>query len=179
MRTLIKHVLARTEPTDTLLVSGWVRTRRDSKGFSFIELNDGTCLGNLQIVADAGIPGYEDISKMATGASITVTGKLIPSPAQGQAWEMQAAEIRLIGEVPEDYPLQKKGHTPEFLRSIAHLRPRTNLYGAAFRIRSRMAFAIHKFFQERDFIYVHTPIITASDCEGAGEMFRVTTLADD
>lgn len=179
MRTLIKHVLARTEPTDTLVVSGWVRTRRDSKGFSFIELNDGTCLGNLQIVADAGIPGYEDISKMATGASITVTGKLIPSPAQGQAWEMQAAEIRLIGEVPEDYPLQKKGHTPEFLRSIAHLRPRTNLYGAAFRIRSRMAFAIHKFFQERDFVYVHTPIITASDCEGAGEMFRVTTLADD
>jgi asparaginyl-tRNA synthetase len=179
MRTLIKHVLARTEPTDTLVVSGWVRTRRDSKGFSFIELNDGTCLGNLQIVADAGISGYEDISKMATGASITVTGKLIPSPAQGQAWEMQAAEIRLIGEVPEDYPLQKKGHTPEFLRSIAHLRPRTNLYGAAFRIRSRMAFAIHKFFQERDFVYVHTPIITASDCEGAGEMFRVTTLADD
>jgi asparaginyl-tRNA synthetase len=179
MRTLIKHVLARTEPTDTLVVAGWVRTRRDSKGFSFIELNDGSCLGNLQIVADAGIPGYEDISKMATGASITVTGKLIASPAQGQNWEMQAAEIRLIGEVPEDYPLQKKGHSPEFLRSIAHLRPRTNLYGAAFRIRSRMAFAIHKFFQERDFVYVHTPIITASDCEGAGEMFRVTTLPDD
>ncbi len=178
MRTLIKHVLARTEPLDILVVAGWVRTRRDSKEFSFIELNDGSCLGNLQIVADAGISGYADISKMATGASITVSGKLIPSPAQGQDWEMQATEIRLIGEVPEDYPLQKKGHSQEFLRSIAHLRPRTNLYGAAFRIRSRMAFAIHRFFQERDFVYVHTPIITASDCEGAGEMFRVTTLPD-
>lgn len=179
MRTLIKHVLACTEPMDTLVVAGWVRTRRDSKGFSFIELNDGTCLGNLQIIADAGIPGYEDIFKMATGASVQVTGKLIASPAQGQDWEMQATEIRLIGEVPEDYPLQKKGHSQEFLRSIAHLRPRTNLYGAAFRIRSRMAFAIHRFFQERDFVYVHTPIVTASDCEGAGEMFRVTTLPDD
>lgn len=179
MRTLIKHVLARTEPMDPLVVAGWVRTRRDSKGFSFIELNDGTCLGNLQIIADAGIPGYEDIFKMATGASVQVTGKLIASPAQGQDWEMQATEIRLIGEVPEDYPLQKKGHSQEFLRSIAHLRPRTNLYGAAFRIRSRMAFAIHRFFQERDFVYVHTPIVTASDCEGAGEMFRVTTLPDD
>jgi asparaginyl-tRNA synthetase len=178
MRTLIKHVLARTEPTNNLVVAGWVRTRRDSKGFSFIELNDGSCLGNLQIIADAGIPGYEDISKMATGASVSVSGKLIASPAQGQDWEMQATEIRLVGEAPEDYPLQKKGHSQEFLRSIAHLRPRTNLFGAAFRIRSRMAFAIHRFFQERDFVYVHTPIVTASDCEGAGEMFRVTTLPD-
>ena len=179
MRSLIKHVLLREEPTDTLHVAGWVRTRRDSKAFSFIELNDGTCLGNLQIVVDSGIPGYEDIAKMNTGASVEVFGKLIPSPAAGQKWEMQATMIQLLGEVPEDYPLQKKGHTPEFLRSIAHLRPRTNLYGAVFRMRSRLAFAIHKFFQERDFIYVHTPIITASDCEGAGEMFRVTTLPDD
>lgn len=179
MRSLIKHVLKRTEPTDELHVAGWVRTRRDSKSFSFLELNDGTCLGNLQIVADAGIPGYESISKMLTGASIEVHGKLIPSPAAGQTWEMQASSLKLLGEVPEDYPLQKKGHSTEFLRSIAHLRPRTNLYGAVFRMRSRMAFAIHRFFQERDFIHVHTPIITASDCEGAGEMFRVTTLADD
>jgi asparaginyl-tRNA synthetase len=179
MRSLIKHVLKREEPTDDLHVAGWVRTRRDSKAFSFIELNDGTCLGNLQIVADAGISGYDQIGKMATGASIEVRGKLIPSPAAGQKWEMQAVSIKLLGEVPEDYPLQKKGHTPEFLRSIAHLRPRTNLYGAVFRMRSRLAFAIHRFFQERDFIYVHTPIITASDCEGAGEMFRVTTLPDD
>lgn len=178
MRSLIKHVLKRGEPSDDLHVAGWVRTRRDSKAFSFLELNDGSCLGSLQIVADSGIPGYEQISKMATGASIEVRGKLIPSPAAGQAWEMQASSLKLLGEVPEDYPLQKKGHSPEFLRSIAHLRPRTNLYGAVFRMRSRMAFAVHKFFQERDFIYVHTPIITASDCEGAGEMFRVTTLPD-
>jgi len=179
MRSLIKHVLKRTEPTDDLHVAGWIRTRRDSKAFSFLELNDGTCLGNLQIVADAGIPGYDNIAKMSTGASVEVRGKLIPSPAAGQAWEMQAASIKLLGEAPEDYPLQKKGHSTEFLRTIAHLRPRTNLYGAVFRMRSRMAYAVHKFFQERDFIYVHTPIITASDCEGAGEMFRVTTLPDD
>ncbi len=179
MRSLIKHVLKREEPTDDLHVAGWVRTRRDSKAFSFIELNDGTCLGNLQIVADAGIPGYGDIAKMGTGASVEVKGRLIPSPAAGQKWEMQAMSLKLLGGVPEDFPLQKKGHTTEFLRTIAHLRPRTNLYGAVFRMRSRMAFAIHRFFQERDFIYVHTPIITASDCEGAGEMFRVTTLPDD
>ncbi len=178
MRILIKHVLKRTEPADDLHVAGWVRTRRDSKTFSFLELNDGSCLGNLQIVADAAIPGYEAIAKMTTGASIEVRGKLIPSPASGQTWEMQAISIKLLGEAPDDYPLQKKGHTPEFLRSIAHLRPRTNLYGAVFRMRSRMAYAVHRFFQERDFIYVHTPIITASDCEGAGEMFRVTTLPD-
>jgi asparaginyl-tRNA synthetase len=179
MRTLIKHVLKRTEPCDDLHVAGWVRTRRDSKTFSFLELNDGSCLGNLQIVADSGISGYDEIAKMSTGAAIEVRGKLVPSPAAGQAWEMQATSIKLLGGVPEDYPLQKKGHSTEFLRSIAHLRPRTNLYGAVFRMRSRMAFAVHRFFQERDFIYVHTPIITANDCEGAGEMFRVTTLADD
>ncbi|MDX1680854.1 MAG: asparagine--tRNA ligase [Akkermansiaceae bacterium] len=179
MRTLIKHVLQRDEPTDKLQVAGWVRTRRDSKAFSFIELNDGSCLKNLQIVADLGIPGSEDLHRMATGASIELVGKLVESPAKGQKWEMQATEVRLLGEAPDDFPLQKKGHTPEFLRSIAHLRPRANLYGAVFRVRSRMAYAIHRFFQERDFVYVHTPIITASDCEGAGEMFRVTTLADD
>ncbi len=179
MRSLIKHVLRREEPTDALHVAGWVRTRRDSKAFSFLELNDGTCLANLQIVADADIPGYENIARMATGASVEIHGKLIPSPAAGQKWEMQATSLKLLGEAPEDYPLQKKGHSTEFLRSIAHLRPRTNLYGAVFRTRSRMAYAVHRFFQERDFIYVHTPIITASDCEGAGEMFRVTTLPDD
>src|SRR5690606_19606686 len=131
------------------LVAGWVRTRRDSKAFSFLELNDGTCLANLQIVADAGIPGYERIAKMTTGASVEIRGKLVPSPAAGQRWEMQATSLKLLGEAPDDYPLQKKGHSQEFLRSIAHLRPRTNLYGAVFRMRSRLAFAIHKFFQER------------------------------
>jgi len=179
MRSLIKHVLRREEPLDRLQVAGWVRTRRDSKAFSFLELNDGSCLGNLQIIADAGIPGYGEISRMTTGASVEVVGKLVPSPAAGQPWEMHASSIKLLGTAPDDYPLQKKGHSQEFLRSIAHLRPRTNLYGAVFRTRSRMAYAIHRFFQERDFIYVHTPIITASDCEGAGEMFRVTTLPDD
>ncbi len=179
MRTLIKHVLKREQAADDLEVGGWVRTRRDSKAFSFLELNDGSCLANLQVIVDEGIPGHELVGRMATGASVQVRGRLIESPAAGQKWELQATEIRLLGAAPEDYPLQKKGHSQEFLRSIAHLRPRTNLYGAVFRTRSRMAYAIHRFFQERDFIYVHTPIITASDCEGAGEMFRVTTLADD
>ena len=178
MRSLIKHVLRREQPAADLRVAGWVRTRRDSKAFSFLELNDGTCLGNLQIVADAGIPGYDAMPRITTGASVEVRGKLVASPATGQQWELQAESIRLLGEAPEDYPLQKKGHSTEFLRTIAHLRPRTNLYGAVFRTRSRMAFAVHRFFQQRDFIYVHTPIITASDCEGAGEMFRVTTLSD-
>ena len=179
MRTLIKRVLMRDEPCDEIHIAGWVRTRRDSKAFSFLEINDGSCLANLQVVADAGIPGSDDLAAMNTGASVEVFGKLVPSPAAGQKWELQASSIRLVGGVPEDYPLQKKGHSAEFLRSIAHLRPRTNLHGAVFRTRSRMAFAIHRFFQERDFVHVHTPIITASDCEGAGEMFRVTTLPDE
>jgi len=179
MRTLIKRVLLRDEPCDEIHIAGWVRTRRDSKAFSFLEINDGTCLANLQVVADAGIPGSNEIAAMNTGASVEVVGKLVSSPATGQKWELQASSIRLVGGVPEDYPLQKKGHSAEFLRSIAHLRPRTNLHGAVFRTRSRMAFAIHRFFQERDFVHVHTPIITASDCEGAGEMFRVTTLPDE
>jgi asparaginyl-tRNA synthetase len=179
MRTLIKRVLLRDEPCDEIHIAGWVRTRRDSKAFSFLEINDGTCLANLQVVADAGIPGSDELAAMNTGASVEVWGKLVPSPAAGQKWELQASSIRLVGGVTEDYPLQKKGHSAEFLRSIAHLRPRTNLHGAVFRTRSRMAFAIHRFFQERDFVHVHTPIITASDCEGAGEMFRVTTLPDE
>jgi len=176
MRTLIKHVLAATEPKDAITVHGWVRTRRDSKGFSFLELNDGSCLANLQIVADAATPGYDQIAHFTTGASAVVEGKLVASPAAGQKWELRATRLELIGAADATYPLQKKGHTPEFLRTIAHLRPRSNLFGAVFRVRSRLAFAVHQFFQERDFIYVHTPIITASDCEGAGEMFRVTAL---
>lgn len=179
MRSLVKHVLRRTEPCDDIHVAGWIRTRRDAKAFSFLELNDGSCATNLQIIADAGIPGYGEIHRMGTGASVQVRGRLIPSPAAGQQWELQATSLHLLGGAGDDYPLQKKGHSLEFLRSIAHLRPRTNLHGAVFRTRSRMAFAIHRFFQERDFIHVHTPIITASDCEGAGEMFRVTTLPGD
>ena len=179
MRTLIKHVLAATEPKETLQVKGWVRTRRDSKGFSFLELNDGSCLGNLQVIVDSGTPGSEQLPHFTTGASAIIEGSLVPSPAQGQKWEMRAKRIELMGAADTTYPLQKKGHTQEFLRTIAHLRPRSNMYGAVFRMRSKLAFAVHQFFQERDFVYVHTPIITASDCEGAGEMFRVTTLKGD
>ncbi|MBI5387856.1 MAG: asparagine--tRNA ligase [Verrucomicrobia bacterium] len=176
MRTLIKHALALTEPKSGLVLKGWVRTRRDSKGFSFLELNDGSCLSGLQVVVDAGIPGSADLHRLTTGASTVVEGNLVASPAAGQKWELRATRLELVGEADPAYPLQKKGHTLEFLRTIAHLRPRSNLFGAVFRTRSRLAYAVHQFFQERDFVYVHTPIITASDCEGAGEMFRVTTL---
>ena len=176
MRTLIKHILAATEPKETVTVKGWVRTRRDAKGFSFLELNDGSCLANVQVVVDAGTPGAEHLTQLTTGASAVVEGKLVASPAAGQKWELRATRVELIGPADATYPLQKKGHTQEFLRTIAHLRPRSNLFGAVFRVRSRLAFAVHRFFQERDFVYVHTPIITASDCEGAGEMFRVTAL---
>jgi len=176
MRTLIKHVLATTEPRDEVAVKGWVRTRRDSKGFSFLEVNDGSCLANLQVVVDAGTPGSDQLAHFTTGASVAIDGRLVPSPAQGQKWELRATKVELVGLADASYPLQKKGHTAEFLRTIAHLRPRSNLFGAMFRLRSRLAFAVHEFFQQRDFVYVHTPIITASDCEGAGEMFRVTTL---
>jgi asparaginyl-tRNA synthetase len=176
MRTLIKHVLASTEPREDVAVKGWVRTRRDSKGFSFIELNDGSCLANLQVIVDAGTAGAEHIPELTTGAAVVIDGNLVASPAAGQKWELRATRVELIGTADATYPLQKKGHTPEFLRTIAHLRPRSNLFGAIFRMRSRLAFAVHQFFQERDFVYVHTPIVTASDCEGAGEMFRVTAL---
>ncbi|MDA0813309.1 MAG: asparagine--tRNA ligase [Verrucomicrobia bacterium] len=176
MRTLVKHAHSSESEIDQILIQGWVRTRRDSKAFSFLEINDGSCLKGIQVIIDVGVPGSEQIPMMATGASVEVTGKLIASQGKGQKWEIQAAEVKLVGAVDETYPLQKKGHTPEFLRSIAHLRARSNLFGSVFRTRSKLAYAVHQFFQERDFVYVHTPIITASDCEGAGEMFRVTTL---
>ena len=175
MRKSVKHLLASESSEASVELSGWVRTRRDSKEFSFVELNDGSCLRGIQVIIDAGIPGSDQVSKMNTGASVSVVGELVESPGKGQSWEVRATEVSLLGEAPEDFPLQKKGHSPEFLRSIAHLRPRTNLYGAVFRMRSRLAYAVHRFFNEREFTYVHTPIITASDCEGAGEMFRVTT----
>ena len=167
----IKDALNSQKSIKELKVQGWVRTRRDSKGFSFISINDGSCLANIQAVADEGIPGFEDIHDATTGASIIVTGELVESPGKGQSWEIKASKIEITGLADESYPLQKKGHTPEFLRQIAHLRPRSNLFGCVFRTRSRLAYAIHNFFQDKDFVYVHTPIITASDCEGAGEMF--------
>jgi len=178
MRRSVKEVLGGTEAAKGLTVQGWVRTRRDSRDFSFLEINDGTCLGSLQVIADAGIEGYDQVQSMTTGASVRVGGNLVSSPGKGQKWEMQATSVELVGTAPEDYPLQKKRHGPEFLREMAHLRPRTNLFGAVFRTRSRLAHAVHRFFEERDFVYVHTPIITANDCEGAGEMFQVTTQPD-
>lgn len=176
-RHSVLAALQSTGPLESIRVCGWVRTRRDAKAFSFLEINDGSCLRGLQVVVDAGIPGHADVARMTTGASVEVLGKLVASQGNAQAWEVQASSIKLLGGADETYPLQKKGHTSEFLRTIAHLRPRSNLYGAVFRVRSKLAHAVHTFFQERGFVYVNTPIITASDCEGAGEMFRVTTLA--
>lgn len=175
-RTLVKDALNAAGPADDLFLQGWIRTRRDAKAFSFIEVNDGSSLKGIQVIADAALPDYGQISKAVTGASIEIHGKLVASQGGGQKWEVVANRFTVVGEADPAYPLQKKGHSLEFLREIAHLRPRSNLFGAVFRVRSRLAFAVHEFFQKRDFIYVHTPIITASDCEGAGELFRVTTL---
>ena len=160
-----------------ITVCGWARTIRDSKTLGFIELNDGTCFKGIQIVFEEGkVNNFKEIASQNVGAAIIVTGRLILTPEAKQPFEIHAGEIIVEGESTPDYPLQKKRHSVEYLRTIAHLRPRTNLFNAAFRIRSAAAFGIHKFFQERDFIYAHTPIITGSDGEGAGEMFQVTTL---
>ncbi|MFQ3650494.1 MAG: asparagine--tRNA ligase, partial [Gemmataceae bacterium] len=162
-----------------VLLRGWVRTRRDSKGgFSFIELNDGSCFGNVQILAEATLANYEtEILKLNVGSSIAVEGEVLASPAKGQATEVKASAIRIYGLAdPATYPLQKKGHSMEFLREQAHLRPRSNTFGAVTRVRSQICRSIHEFFSENGFYYVQAPIITASDCEGAGQMFRVTTL---
>ncbi|MDQ6765139.1 MAG: asparagine--tRNA ligase [Verrucomicrobiota bacterium] len=174
--TSIKDALGSAAARDSIIVEGWVRTRRDSKTFSFLELNDGSSLKNLQVIAQETLPNYAEVQRLSTGASLTVHGKLVASQGKGQSWEVVADEVTIVGPSDDSYPLQKKGHTPEFLREISHLRPRSNLFGSVFRVRSRLAFAIHQFFQERGFVYVHTPIITGSDCEGAGELFRITTL---
>ena len=176
---MIVEVLASKDMGAQITVMGWVRTRRDSKGgFSFIEVNDGSCLSSLQVIADEKLPNYkDDILRLQTGCSICASGILAASPGKGQQVEIQAEEIKVLGWAdPAIYPLQKKRHSFEFLRTIAHLRPRTNTFGAVARVRNAMSFAIHTFFQERGFIYIHTPIITGSDCEGAGEMFKVTAF---
>ena len=175
-RMKIKDILALTEEQDEVLVKGWVRTKRDAKDFSFVEVNDGSCLKNIQVIANNTLKNYDDVKKITTGSSVAVKGKLVESKGGNQKFEIVADDIEIYSLAPDDFPLQKKKHTDEFLRTIAHLRPRTNKYGAAFRIRSELSYAIHKFFQNRGFKYVHTPIITGSDCEGAGEMFQVTTL---
>ena len=177
-RTRVNDALNSQAPMPQILVKGWVRTRRDAKGVSFVELNDGSCLNNLQVVIDESALVDGGLTGVSTGAAVEVEGALVESPGKGQRWEVQAGQVRLVGAADQEtYPLQKKRHTDEFLRSIAHLRPRTNKYGALFRIRSESAFAVHTFFRNRGFSYLHTPIITGSDCEGAGAMFRVTTLS--
>ena len=184
MRSKTKQILHAKHPESLIgketSCAGWIRTLRDQKTFAFIELNDGSTLANLQIIADASLPNFTELlPNLTTGASISVTGILKKSLGKNQSLELHASQIHLYGACdPESYPLQKKRHSFEFLRTIAHLRPRTNTQGAVLRVRSALAFATHRFFQERGFLYVHTPIITGSDCEGGGEMFRITTLAD-
>jgi len=176
-RTLIAAALQTHAPQSHIAICGWIRTRRDAKGLCFLELNDGSCLANLQCIVDAGTPAFDALGGASTGAGLRVEGSLVASPGKGQDWELRAANIEVYGLAdPESFPLQKKRHSDEFLRGIAHLRPRTNKYGAAFRIRSEAAHAVHDFFRAEHFHYVHTPLLTSSDCEGAGELFRVTTL---
>lgn len=176
-RIKISTLLSGTLANQAICVQGWVRTKRDSKSLSFIHLNDGSNQSGIQIIVESDIINYDEVLKITTGSAIEVVGELVSSPAKGQQYEIQAHHIKVFGYASGDnYPLQKKGHTLEFLREIAHLRPRTNTFGCVFRIRNTLTYAIHRFFQERGFLYVNTPIITTSDAEGAGEMFRVTTL---
>jgi asparaginyl-tRNA synthetase len=176
-RTKIAEILSKGETGKQLVVEGWVRTRRGNKNISFIALNDGSVIHNIQVVADMNVFTEEQLKDVTTGACLRVLGTLVPSEGQGQTVELRAEEILVYGKAdPEVYPLQKKGHSMEFLREIAHLRPRTNTFGAVLRIRHNMAYAIHHFFNQKGFFYLHTPIITGSDCEGAGQMFRVTTF---
>jgi len=176
-RTKIVDLLTQSEINKDYVLEGWVRTHRGNKHVHFIALNDGSIIHNIQIVVDTKLFSEEFLKPITTGACIRVFGTLVPSQGSGQKVEILAKEITIYGTCdPETYPLQKKGHSLEFLRSIAHLRPRTNTFGAVLRIRHHMAFAIHNYFNSKGFVYLHTPIITASDCEGAGQMFRVTTL---
>ncbi|MCA2686540.1 MAG: asparagine--tRNA ligase [Microcystis sp. M038S2] len=177
MTTRIKEIFQTGQPDQSVTVQGWVRTKRELKEFTFLEVNDGSSLANLQVILEPTLPDYENVLKsISTGVAIAVSGNLVPSPGKGQNIELKAAEITLYGDCPADYPLQKKRHSFEFLRTIAHLRARTNTLGAVMRVRNACATAIHTFFQEKGFIWVHTPIITANDCEGAGELFTVTSL---
>jgi len=180
MNKRICTLLAEQPVNTKVIVEGWVRTRRDSGGFSFIEINDGSCLANIQVIAGSDLDNYRsEIKQLTTGCSVRIKGELKESPAKGQDVEIQATDICIIGLAdPEVYPLQKKRHSFEFLREISHLRPRTNALGAVARVRSRLGYCVHRFFQERGFIQVHTPVITTSDCEGAGEMFQVTTAEE-
>jgi asparaginyl-tRNA synthetase len=178
MTNRIINILRHGQPKETVNIQGWVRTKRESKGFAFMEVSDGSSLDNLQVVLNGDLPDYTDIiKKLNTGASVTVDGVLVPSQGKKQRIEVQATSVEVLGEAdPETYPLQKKRHSFEYLRTIGHLRPRTNTIGAVMRVRNACAKAIHDFFQSKNFMWVHTPIITASDCEGAGELFTVTSF---
>ncbi|MDI6795993.1 MAG: asparagine--tRNA ligase [Desulfatibacillaceae bacterium] len=173
-KSAVKELLAKTSPAQGVFVQGWVRTARDHKDFAFLEINDGSCLKNLQVLVDGKSQAYGNLADFSTGSAVGVFGDLVESPGKGQKWELKAKEIELTGPCPTDYPLQKKRHSDEFLRTIAHLRPRTNKYGALLRIRSQLAQAVHSFFADEGFFLVSTPIITASDCEGAGDLFSVS-----
>lgn len=175
-RTRIAHALTLPAPVSDLLLKGWVRTVRNGKNVSFINLNDGSNMDGIQIVVPSDMDGIEEVRKLTTGSAVEVVGGLVESQGKGQSVEVQATKVTTVGRAAEDYPLQKKGASFEFLRSIAHLRNRSNTFGATFRVRSTLAQATHAFFADRGFVYLHTPIVTASDTEGAGEMFRVTTL---
>jgi asparaginyl-tRNA synthetase len=181
MKLRIKELLSSNPAEEQIEIQGWVKTCRDSGSLCFVEITDGSCLAGLQVVAEANLSNYEsEIRRLSTGCAVSVIGRLTASPAKGQTVELRAERLRILGPAdPEKYPLQKKRHSFEFLRSISHLRPRTNAFGAVARIRSELNFAIHRFFREQGFIQVHTPIITTSDCEGAGEMFTVTALPAD
>jgi asparaginyl-tRNA synthetase len=181
MANSVDKILTQGQVGEAIVVKGWVRSKRESKGFAFVDVNDGSCMANLQVVIAQTVPDYEtQIKRLGTGASVAIAGNLVESPAKGQRVELQATELEIFGEAdPETYPLQKKRHSFEFLREIGHLRPRTNTLGAVFRVRNACAAAVHQFFQAKGFLWVHTPIISASDCEGAGEMFNVTTLNPD
>jgi asparaginyl-tRNA synthetase len=176
MKIRIKDIIHQGTSAASCSFSGWVRSIRSSKGICFIVLNDGSTVEGIQVIAEAALFNFSRISRIGTGAALTVTGALVESPASGQKWEVVATSIEIIGESDDSFPLQKKRHTFEYLRTIAHLRPRSNTFGAVFRLRSKLAQGIHRFFSENNFLYVNTPIITASDCEGAGELFRVSTL---
>ncbi len=177
-KILIKSLYRETQEYlgKNILVSGWVRTSRSSKDFGFIELNDGSFFKGVQIVFESSLNNFSEVEKVSVGSSLEIEGQLVESPAAGQAFELKASKIKILSLAPENYPLQKKKHSFEFLRTIAHLRGRSNTFSAVFRLRSTLSFAIHKFFQEEGFNYIHTPIISTSDAEGAGEMFQVTTL---
>ena len=174
-RSSVKTLFNTTPQGQDILVKGWVRSIRNSKTFSFIVINDGSTQKDLQIIADESLTGYEEFTKCLSGSSISVKGKLVESGGK-QPIEVQATNIEIIGTVPQDYPLQKKGTSMEFLREVAHLRPRTNSFGAVFRVRHELTQATHKFFSDKGFYNIHTPILTAMDAEGAGELFRVSTL---